>query len=122
MIQIDTDAAPWDFWEEAKIHCASYNSNIDLDLYRVFCGIVAKKFNTDIAAELKLPPQYVELLQSILCSMSWCDYGTSPRGCFVDLDHDPEVLRAKLLDYLGRKWNMDGEGNDLNPAHPDYEA
>lgn len=118
-IPVDPDT-PWDFWEEAGLSCVSYNSDIDFDLYRVFCGVIEKKFNTDLASELKLPEQYVELLQSILCSVGWCDYGTSPRGCFVDHRHDPEELRGRLLDYLGRKWNMDADGRELVPPHPDY--
>lgn len=98
----------WDFWEDAcKIYCVPYDKAIDDDLLAVLKGIALKKYNTDIAKELGYPPQYVELLQSILCSADWCDYGTSPRGCWIRHDLDADALIAKLERDIARRWAPD---------------
>lgn len=95
----------WDFWEhELKLRCIAYTSEIDADLINVYKGIMAHKYNTEIASELKLPPQYVELLQEMFCSADWASYGTSPRGCWPNLDHNPEEQLAKLKAWYLRKW------------------
>lgn len=95
----------WDFWDdEAELHCVGYNSQIDEDMLAVLKGIAAKKFNSDIAAELGLPEQYVELMQSIFCSVGWAEYGTSPRGCWIDPTHDAGSLIAKYDAYVQKRW------------------
>jgi len=94
----------WDFWDEVGLDCVSYNSRIDTDALAVLRLIAAKKGNGTIAAELGLPEQYVELLQSIFCSMGWCDYGTSPRTCFIDPTRDGAELIARLEKYMNDQW------------------
>lgn len=102
------DDPEWDFWaDEADMGAISYNAQIDLDLLAVLKGIAAKKYCTDIAAELGLPDRYIELLQSILCSVGWCDYGTSPRGCWIDGDHDADALIIRLGRYVNEQWFKD---------------
>lgn len=106
----DIEADEWDFWDDAaKLSCVSYNSQIDNDALAVLKGIAAGKFNDDIARELGFPEQYVELLQSIFCSVGWADYGTSPRGCFIASDHDAAKLIGKFEGYVRRKWYDDAE-------------
>lgn len=94
----------WDFWEEADMLSLSYNSEIDENLIDVFKLICLKEFNSDIAEKLKLPRQYVEVLQGIFCDIGWCDYGTSPRGCWVDLNLDKDKLIKKLENWYSEKW------------------
>jgi len=74
---------PKDFWRDELGVIAPYNMRIDHDALAVLKGIVAGKFNSDIAKELDLPEQYVELLQTLFCSADWAEYGTSPRGCWI---------------------------------------
>jgi len=105
-----SDNQEWDFWEdEAKINCVAYNSQIDQDLINIFKLISEGKFNTKIAKELDLPDQYVELMQSILCHADWCDYGTSPRGCWIDHKKDKLELIEKLEKYYFNRWVKDEE-------------
>ena len=97
----------WDFWEdEAAIDCVSYNARIDIDAYQVLQGIALGHGNKQIADDLKLPEQYVELLQSIFCSVGWCDYGTSPRACWIDHRHSKDELVEKYAKYIERRWSL----------------
>jgi hypothetical protein len=98
-------ADDWNFWgDTAKLSCVGYNGAIDHDALGVLRGIAAGKFCDDIATELNLPRQYVELLQSIFCSVGWADYGTSPRGCWIDPDHKGEELIGAYAAYMKRRW------------------
>lgn len=72
----------WDPWEALRIGCCSYHSAIDVAAIRVLEGIHSGKYCTDIAHENDLDPLLVEMLQGIFCSADWCEYGSSPRGCF----------------------------------------
>lgn len=103
------DEFGWDFWEEVGLSCVSYNSQIDEDALAVLKGIRANKYNTEIAAELGLPAQYVELLQSIFCSAGWCEYGTSPRGCWLKEydDAKADAMVAKFEAYVRNMWRHD---------------
>lgn len=100
----DENGPYWDPWSALGIYCATYNSRIDADALAVLVGIHKGLFNEEIAAAHVLPEQYVELLQSIFSSAGWCDYGTSPRGCFPS---DP-VSFPKIIDtwreYYRRTW------------------
>ena len=94
----------FDFWEEANTKCLSYNSEIDKDLINVFKLICEEKYNSDIAKILNLSPQYVEVFQSILCGMGWCSYGSSPRGCWVNVELSKKELIDKLEKWYFEKW------------------
>jgi hypothetical protein len=95
----------WDFWDEVGLHCAGYSSQIDEDLIKVFLGI-RRGWNTrEIAQHFTLDGRYVELLQYAFCSIGWADYGTSPRGCYIDPDHDAEELQMKLLKWFVANWS-----------------
>ena len=67
------------------ISCGGYNSEVDEDVINVAKLIRDKRpiFYTDIAKELNLKPTHVELIQYILCSLDFAEYGTSPRGCWL---------------------------------------
>lgn len=98
-------ADDWDFWDKtAKLSCVGYSQAIDEDALAVLRGIAARKFCDVIAAEQNLPRQYVEMLQSIFCSVGWADYGTSPRGCWIDCRHNAEELISAFEAYVKRRW------------------
>ena len=70
-------------WELIK--CGGYNSEVDDDIINVMRVIRDDRpaFYTDIAEKLQMKPPHVELIQYILCSMDFAEYGTSPRGCWL---------------------------------------
>lgn len=115
----DINEAPpvleWDFWDEVGLHCAGYSAQIDADLFKVFLGVRAGMYLTEIAKHFDLPESYVELLQYALCSIGWCDYGTSPRGCFVGADQNADALQEKLLKWFIANWS-DEEAHELREA------
>lgn len=97
----------WDFWDDVGLHCAGYSSEIDEDLIKVFLGI-RKGWNArEIALNLSMAERYVELLQYTFCSIGWADYGTSPRGCYIDPDHNADELQEKLLKWFVTNWSED---------------
>lgn len=61
-------------------------------------------FVTDIAKKTGLSESHVELYQYIFCSAGWCDYGTSPRGCFPDHSIDFDELVRKWETYYRLRW------------------
>lgn len=102
---VSPDEGGWDFWlHEAKLACVGYSSGIDYHLIAVWRGIMANKFSTQIAEELNLSGEYVELLQSIFCSADWAEYGTSPRGCWPVYKSDPQAQLEKLLKWYKFRW------------------
>lgn len=40
-------------------------------------------FYTEIADKLKITPEFVQLVQYLLCGADLAEYGTSPRGCWL---------------------------------------
>ena len=97
----------FDMWEVLHVSCAGYNSKIDEDMIGVLCGIRDKKFSTDIANDLKLPEEYVELLQAIVCSAGLAEYGTSPRGCWFDYHLCADEFIEKCNTWFKQKWAKD---------------
>lgn len=105
----DWDGAYFDPWEAIGLRCCSYNSEIDRRAIDVLREIARPEFTycNDIAEKLELSPVEVELWQGIFCSANWCEYGTSPRGCWIVHDHGPdfgERLIAAWEAYFERKW------------------
>jgi Mn-dependent DtxR family transcriptional regulator len=75
------------------IECGGYNSQIDEDIIRVMETIATEySYVTDIADKLHLQDSYVELIQYIICSLDYAEYGTSPRGCWLT-DKGTEMLK-----------------------------
>jgi Mn-dependent DtxR family transcriptional regulator len=70
-------------WE--LITCGGYNSSVDDIIVKVMECIKTDRpiYVTDIADKLKLQDDFVELIQYIICSLDYAEYGTSPRGCWL---------------------------------------
>ena len=102
--QEDWDGSYWDPWESLGLRCCSYNAVIDIAAIRVLESVQAGQFGTDIAG---IDPVLVELLKSIFCSHNWCEYGTSPRGCFPMDREGFHLLIDGWKAYYGRKWQED---------------
>ena len=104
----DADGDYWDPWDALGLPCCSYNSEIDEQAIAVLQGIADKMFNTDIAEKTGMSPAHVELWQGIFCSRDWCEYGTSPRGCFPNYGSEFEDIGriiASWKAYYQRHWN-----------------
>lgn len=100
----DENGDYWDPWDALGIGCASYNSGIDQNAINVLCGIRDKLFCDDIAERYGMSALHVELFQSIFCSADWCEYGTSPRGCFPEDREGFPALIAAWEAYFKRRW------------------
>lgn len=94
----------FDMWEALGVPCAGYSSSIDDAMIGVLIGISKHQYCSDIAKELKLPEDYVELLQSIACSAGLAEYGTSPRGAFPKDIVQLDTFIEKCDSYYGDKW------------------
>lgn len=102
------DGAYWDPWEALGLRCCSYNSAIDHEALCVLRGIQEGKYCSGIATEYGMSESHVELLQSIFCSAGWCEYGTSPRGCWpIDREGFPALIEAWDA-YYERQWEREG--------------
>lgn len=103
----DENGEHWSPWDALGLSCCSYNSKVDDDALAVLRGILAKQYNSDIAAATGLSPSHVELYQSIFSGAHWCEYGTSPRGCWFVYDRGEnfgERLIAAWEAYYERRW------------------
>lgn len=94
----------FDMWEVLGIPCAGYSSSLDEAMIGVLCGIKDKKFNSDIAHELNLNEDFVELMQSIACSAKLATYGTSPRGAFPEDEKALSIFIEKADEQFKKKW------------------
>lgn len=102
----DDNGEYWDPWEALGVNYGGYNSAVDLDGIRVLEGIASGQYCTDIAGATGLTPEHVELWQYLFCSARWCDYGTSPRGCFQNYS-DKTTLAERVAGwraYYERHW------------------
>lgn len=95
-------------WNAMGVHCGGYGGDVDWDIIRVLRIIggprESSRYNLDIAKETGLAPNHVELIQYLLCSADWCDYGTSPRGCFPNYGNDFAALIAAWEGYYVHHW------------------
>lgn len=102
----DGDGDYWDPWETLGLSCCNYSSEIDqqaIDVLRMI-GLPDFTYCTDIAERTGMTPAHVELFQSIFSSAGWCEYGTSPRGCWpIDRDGFPALIAAWEA-YFERQW------------------
>ena len=96
--------------EAIGVRYASYNSDIDDDIINVMRGIRDGLFCTDIAAKYAMSPSHVELIQAILIGADIADYGTSPRGSFVNFDS--KDIFHRLLGYWERLQAADYDENE----------
>lgn len=81
-------------------NCATYDGAVDSEVLRVLGLIISKRviYYTDIAKELNLEPNHVQLIQFLLCTADLCEYGCSPRGCW-ETEKGKEFF-YKMLPYL----------------------
>lgn len=81
-----------EIWENL-IKNGGYNSAIDNDIISIMKSIRddEDKWYQVIAKKLNLREEYVELIQYILCTLDYAEYGTSPRGCWLT-DKGNEML------------------------------
>lgn len=107
-----TETTTYSFWDEPNLKPYSYDSQIELDMLNVLVGMAARKYNTDIAAVLGLPPQYVELIQYMFCSVGWAEYGTSPRGAWLLHGREHEFIK-KFRQHIHNQWEASQEERDL---------
>ena len=114
----DENGEYWDPWDALGVRCGGYSSAIDDDALAVLKAIrdgAASRhsggeftnYTTDIAAKTGMSATHVELWQYLFCSADWCDYGTSPRGCFPNYDIDFDALIAAWEAYYERRWKRD---------------
>lgn len=97
----------YDPWERLGIGCATYNSTVDEQALAVLKGIRDGLFNTDIAKHTGMSREHVELFQYIFCSADWCEYGTSPRGCFpMDYDEFGKIVE-NFEKHIEVEWGGD---------------
>lgn len=114
----------FDFWEQRlKLPCRCYNSVIDRHIYTVAKEIIdARKAdafmgNPEIAKELQLQPEYVELIQYCLADIHYppkegenyyhgnpFTYGTSPRGLFVNNEKNADLFLEEFRKYYFAQW------------------
>jgi hypothetical protein len=118
----DFDGEYWDPWDALCNRCASYSGQVDQDAINVLKGIRDKLYCSDIAALYGMSESHVELLQCIFCSANWCEYGTSPRGCFpIDREGFPALIAA-WEDFYRRHWKQEPASADTHPKDGDGEA
>lgn len=104
-LKVEETDTEFDPWLELGLYAVSYNSQIDADVINVLKCVKQKKFSTDIAKELNLPDQYVELIMSILASKNILEYGTSPRGGWFNMSNEEaDAYIKKWEDYYYRTW------------------
>lgn len=109
--QEDEDGPYWDPWTALGISCGGYSSAVDSEAIAVLRairhGVEESRYVTGIAAATGLSEGHVELWQYIFCSADWCEYGTSPRGCWIVHDHGDDFgdrLIAAWEAYYERQW------------------
>ncbi len=104
---LDYDAIADDMWMALGVDNGGYDSDVDQDLILIVKALCKEHlFMTALASKLNLPQKYVILIQTILCSANWCNYGTSPRGCWIDYDVDKQLLIASLDIYSQKQWGL----------------
>ncbi|HEY1605579.1 MAG TPA: hypothetical protein VGF77_08260 [Allosphingosinicella sp.] len=114
----------WDDpWVDLGVPLGGYSSSVDDDILAVLKAIRdgsrrlrqnedgPGNYVTDIAKVTGLSESHIELIQYIFCSCDWCDYGTSPRGCFPNwerFDDDGfDALISRFEAYYRRRWKED---------------
>jgi hypothetical protein len=116
----DENGDYWDPWESLGLNCCSYNSEIDQQAIDVLRLIGKPEFTycDDIAETVGLAPAHVELFQGIFSSAGWCEYGTSPRGCWaIDRKGFPALIAA-WESYYERKWGGSPAAIAMEAAKP----
>lgn len=96
-----------DPWLYFNMGCGGYCSGIDRSIIQIVeCLCKKQTYYSEIAKQLELDEQFVELVLYILCSNHICDYGVSPRGCWIDHSIDKEKLMKAFISYFEKTWKM----------------
>ena len=100
--EADMDAGA-DIWEILGV-LSSYNGQIDEDfIYVIEAMLAGNGFSEEIAQRKGWPPEYPELIKYLLCQCGLAEYGTSPRGAWIE--HALQPLMPKVL----ARWRMQME-------------
>ena len=93
------------FWDILGIPNGTYSSAVDEHIIYVIERMIPNPhaaYSSDIAKERGWPEEYVELIKYILCSANLAEYGTSPRGAWIDhglADLMPGVIARWRADW-----------------------
>ena len=104
-----TPCGDWDMWGALGIRCGGYWAEVDSDIIRVMICIKNDMSNIDIAKACRMSESHVALIQYILCSADWCEYGTSPSSCFPNGTENFNQLVEAAERYYQAKWVKDDE-------------
>lgn len=76
----------WETGFDNELNSLTYNGEIDQDIINVLKETAhpVDFFYTKIADRLSLNPRYVELILHYLSELDLVDYGTSPRGSWIN--------------------------------------
>lgn len=86
-----------DIWEILGLF--SYNGQLDLDFIYVIESMLKDTdtgYASAIAERKGWPPEYPELIKNLLCKCGLAEYGTSPRGAWID--HQYQSIMPKVLE------------------------
>ncbi|MGO7273906.1 hypothetical protein ACCT18_01210 [Rhizobium ruizarguesonis] len=97
-------------YEAIGVPYASYNSDIDDDILNVMRGVRDRMYCSDIATKYGMSPSHVELIQALLIGAALADYGSSPRGSFIN--HDAKDVFHRLLKYWERLQSVEYDENE----------
>lgn len=88
-------AERFDFWSDILgVSFGGYNSAVDDDVIDVMNRMSVSKFFAENTHE--------ELIAYILCNAGLAEYGTSPRGAWID--HDLRDLIPSVIERWRRDW------------------
>lgn len=90
-----------EIWREI-IKCGGYSSDVDCAIVEVMRDIKDNRpaYLTDIHKRTQHSIILVQLIQYIICSMDYAEYGTSPRGCWLTTKGESmlEVFEKRIKD------------------------
>jgi hypothetical protein len=86
----------FDHWIHEGAPIFTYNSELDELFWKAILALNVDEmvYNDELAKILGVDILMTELIQTVLCYKEYCEYGTSPRGCWLTKDCE------KLLDLF----------------------
>jgi len=99
----------YDFWSDILgVAYGGYAQNLDEDVMRVMERMQGGDFFAESA--------YEELISYILCGADLAEYGTSPRGAWIN--HEIKDLVPATISRWRRDWE-DSESHNATPEQPE---
>lgn len=88
-----------------------YSQQVDEDIIFVIEKMLPPQsmYSSEIAQEKGWSDEYVELIKYILCGAGLAEYGTSPRGAWID--HEVADLMPAVIARWRRVWADPDEAN-----------